>query len=403
MKHFILFILALLFSGTMGLGDVSKEFSQILTIPNAVEVDGSQFKIAQPEIIMPNSPKESISFEISSSNTVLPIPKNMVGSHILLAPGINIVNNMPHAIKIESDTLIPELIRVDGQVLQPQVDKHSQSRESKCILIEPRMNAIFAIEAKLFWQNNKLQFSGTSVGGSWFFEDIQSGTYKIQFTYRRSLGGFSCSEKETQILTKEENWVKQGDTRSVTLRLVKPVATDPSAVELDGVLFKTVISQPVLTIPENKPNVATDVQLGMLLINNTLKPIRVPQNPPKAGLERLDGGELRGGCLSDSLSRPQKFEEVIVKPGESIELLVNGKLLWANKNLRIIMSDSPLDFCFYDELMPGNYQFSLWYNIPNTEIYSEDSFTERISRLQDIWTGLVVTPFGKFRLVEQLT
>lgn len=376
---------------------------------NTVEIDNNLFQrekkqvqSGQPEIIMPSLQNESFSFEISWPNTVLPVPENKSGADIILTPNIQVTNNTAHLVQIESDTFIPELIRANGQVLQPQVDSHLPPKNPECIFIKPRMNTLIGIQAKLSWQNDRLRLSGSNVGKVWFFNDLKPETYQMRFTYRRSLEGVSCSGKETSQLRRgEDNWVKQGDTRSVTLRLVTPTATDSSAVEVDGIRFKTVILKPVLTIPENQPNSTTLLQLGIRLTNNTPKSISFPQTQLRAALKRVDGSEVRQGCVSDSSSQPQKIERVLVQPKETATILSEGKLLWIENRLQIRMSDSFFDFCFYDNLKPGIYQVQIGYNILIEELSSEDSLTNPIVRLQDIWNGLVVTPPADLRLVQK--
>lgn len=138
--------------------------------PNAVKIDGIQI--------------ETI---LSQTSVVIPDKENDIQTAVPL--GMKILNKTRTAFHFDFfDTLIPQMIKADGQILPRTFGSHQlqSSTEAHYPLANPREFVTFFPNAKLFWFNGELCLKiAIECGGFYYFRNLQSGEYLIRFVYSK--------------------------------------------------------------------------------------------------------------------------------------------------------------------------------------------------------------------------
>jgi hypothetical protein len=391
MKHFALFLLALILSGVMALSHVSAG----ATTPSDIGIT----RVTELKSVdLPDSKTvegEGISMNISVPYFILPIPEKKLDISSPLSFVVSIANNTQNFIRADNDTLIPELVGQDGRSLPLQKARDRQSnRRSLCGLVEPGTTKLFR-SGVLTWNNNKLQLKGDAgLGYFWYFDELKPGEYQLRFIYHSPGGKVSCYDVEKQKpMTVKGLGRGQGATNFIPIRVVQPVSINRNTVEVDGIRFEIFMPERVLTIPSNQPNVTTPVKLSLRISNKTATSFRFQQLNTTLQIRGQDGKKLRwkgrgGGNLLAGSNCP------LVEPGENVTFGLDAKLFWENNLLLLGRSERSGGFRYFDEIKPGKYQIKIWY-YPGV---SEVSCTQDLSG--DTWKGLGATPFVEFNLVE---
>ncbi|HLO50898.1 MAG TPA: hypothetical protein VK211_20955, partial [Kamptonema sp.] len=250
--------------------------------------------------------------------------------------------------------------------------------------------------AKLFWRNNQLQLH-FKPGHTWFFNALQPGLYWLRF-----IGSdLTSSELSSDLEKREEIGSKQATTQFVNLRIVEPTGTDKNAVEVDGVIFETLIPEKILNVPPTQQGAYTPVQIGIRITNNTSTPYSfslfatlIPQ------LVGANAQVLRGDYLRTIELRPKESNFPLIMPFESVTFFPDARLLYFKGiPFRLSIAAGDGGYWIFDGLNLGNYQIKLMYKNKATvkEIYGLESTSVRL--MQGLWTGLVSTPYVKFFLV----
>ncbi|MBN3871260.1 hypothetical protein [Nostoc sp. JL33] len=393
---------------------------------NFFERDGIHLRIWEPNII------------------VLPIPENRSDSSIsveIVEIKVYLINNTPNPCHLNpNQTLIPELLTSDGQVLQGQIIldepvdelqknippqsgfriwlrqfishlaqllKRSETRVFDPRLIDSGLHIPFTLALRLIWQNNRLQFQVINspryspiifslLDKSWFFDGLQLGKYQLRFIW----GNVGNSESSSDPQTREIVSAVQLATQFVNLRLVEPVDHN-SAIEVDGIRFETLMPERVLTLPEKKHGIKTRMELGIRITNNTPTAVRfsffatiIPQLLGADGQLHLQGYYRRG------TKRPLESDFPLVMPGENVNFFPYSFLYWRKRDqfiLNIEAGDG--GYWSFDALKAGVYQIRLTYNNKDkiTEIYDRE--TMNMNLIEGIFMGIVSTPKVEFRLV----
>lgn len=133
------------------------------------------------------------------------------------------------------------------------------------------------------------------------------------------------------------------------------------AVDLDGVVFQTWVSEREWVAPPNAPNAYTPIATGIRVTNNTQEPVRV--NLPSGIFPNLIGlDDSSHGSGASSLPRLALTEAdyPLVPPSASIILSREGKLYWSNNRL---VAESGVDDYgnewFFGDLQVGG-EYLLW-------------------------------------------
>lgn len=189
-------------------------------------------------------------------------------------------------------------------------------------------------------------------------------------------------------------------------------SNNPNVVEVDGVQFKTVVSQTVLTIPEAKRGVYTPVKLGIHITNNTPISFYFSSYVYSMFPELIapDGQVIVTGLHSERINPPIESDYVLVVPGESVTFSRDAFLFWIQnrkkKRDRKLTLNIPFpceDIYAFRPLYPGTYQFQFKYRESREGMKDFSHFIESTrleTILQNLWIGEVLTPLVEIRLVE---
>ena len=183
-------------------------------------------------------------------------------------------------------------------------------------------------------------------------------------------------------------------------------SSDNNAVEVDGVRFETILSNPVLSIPVKKANSNgyTSVELGIKITNATPSPLYfsgyttlIPE------LLEPDGQMREWGRNSNILIGPSESNFLLAMPGKSVTFFPYTILFGRRSNQSELAIESGDGSVWVSgELKPGKYQFRFSYQkifYPRGEIiYRQQEIEQKL--LEQVWFGRVDTPFVELHLVK---
>lgn len=354
---------------------------------NTVEQKGIDIEIWEPDIL------------------VISVPNNSTNVTRFVEIHLEITNNTPRLFPFIDKYLSPEVFTVDGKEIRPQQtsDRPTTTNYYKGIAIPQNRAIVRSFMAKLFWQNNCLQFqtslfyaTTTIIGAekTYLFQPLRLGTYQLRFIYLSPGHNFLLKDSPTgEIIRVEESERSLFASPAMNLQLIEPVPHHNHRVEVDGMCFETLVPEPSLRVPLTASSAKIPVQIGMKITNNTSTPFRfilfdtlIPQLIGENGMiPRLDCGGSLGWVI------PQESDLQLVKPGESITLFLKASLTrQANNLLSLIISGGGRSCWKFNDLAFGTYQIQLTYR----------SLTEKLEFLcEDLWMGMVNTPFVEFTLI----
>lgn len=356
---------------------------------NTFKAKGISLKILEPDII------------------VLPIPQNPKSVDTFGRIEIDIINNTSIPFPFIYSRLIPELVTPNGIILKPQkpIGRQIKPGEYDGILIPPKRIFNVFLNARLFGKNKLLQLRAkffkysealTSADNFWVFEALELGTYKLRCIYNSSSSSeelLDFDSTATGDTGKKVLGIEFLTTPFVNLRLVEPVGVDQKAVEVNGIRFETVLPEQIFSIPLNQSDVEIPVRIGMQITNNASTPFRFCSFdtliPELAGVDGLIPPQSSGGSAGWVSPRETDFQLVI--PGECMTFFANAYLeCQATGLLKLIVPGGGRACWSFNELKLGKYQIQLTYRTPTAE--SDVLF-------EDLWMGMVHTPFREFCLV----
>ena len=150
---------------------------------NAIEIDGIQLET----ILSPTS----INIPDKANNIETPVDI-----------GMKITNQTQTAFKFDFfDTLIFQIIRVDGQTIRKGFGSHQlqSPQERHYPLIKPGKSTTFFPNTKLFWFNDELCLKiAIQSGGFDYFQNLQPGEYWIRFVYRKKNNFFKIRNHQNK-------------------------------------------------------------------------------------------------------------------------------------------------------------------------------------------------------------
>jgi hypothetical protein len=221
----------------------------------------------------------------------------------------------------------------------------------------------------------------------WTINDIKPGTYQLRFIYR------------TNIETSAGVEIVRLYTQFINLRLIETIATNKNSVEVDGIRFETLVPQQLLTIPQKQPDAITSVQFGLRVTNGSLIPYRFNFHGLKPEIQNMNGLSLYRVYNTNATFGLDESHFLLAMPGETLTYFVDGQLRWSVDSHQIVMQgrDSIGGYWSFQTLNPGKYRLRFTYT------GSSQSSLTRVLRgvvIEDLWTGIVPTPFIEFRLAE---
>jgi hypothetical protein len=261
--------------------------------------------------------------------------------------------------------------------------------------------------AKLFWQNNLLKLQATIAYSSevpinldyfWSFEPLQVGTYQLRFTYLSPKGEFLFFDAHTVEISQVQASVTSLLTTSwVSLQLLESVGFSNSAIEVDSISFETVVPERIWKISRSELSDAnSSIQIGLCITNNAPIPQRFCSYttliPALVGADSLIVGQNLGGG-SHGWVAPQESDFYLVMPGESVTFFVSAYIEKQTDGLlNLIIHGTGYGYWLLKGLTLGVYQLRLAYR---SLIHPFE-----IGLFEDLWKGVVHTPFVKFCLVQ---
>lgn len=406
------------------IGRVANMTSFDSTDSNSLEASGIQVEIVNPnQMLFPTR--------------VYPIPKNQLGVTTNMEFTMRIINNTLNPFRLNPyQTFIPELLTADGQALQklvaanelvnnthtnenflsqqdwladlnPNIAPIQQPHETKKFAqweVKPELPTITSLTAKLSWHNNLLLLKIPTVprfllnsDNIWCFNLIESGSYQLRFILNANHETTPIVEsKSNEVKTAQQSGSEVVATPWVNLRLVQPIATDSSAIEIDGLQFKVEMPETVLTIPPRLPGVKTPVKLGIRVTNNTLTKLRFEQlDSLDLTLIGDDGKEIQFTSDLMRLWVGKGPDHYLAQPGDSAFFVLDGTLSWHFNQLQLAIPNKAGGLYYFRNLKPGTYQLGLVYHVSELRA---THLKEQV--LEKIWAGWIAMPFVKFRLVN---
>jgi hypothetical protein len=178
---------------------------------------------------------------------------------------------------------------------------------------------------------------------------------------------------------------------------------DSNAVERNGIRLEILVPDRVWRIPE-KQDATTPVRIGFQITNNTPYPIRFPPLDPllvfPLEIVDVDGNLLRRSGGRGMLLKSPQLACPLVQPRESLTFFLKAELFWQNNQLLFGGNDG-LGGGWTFRIGPGNYQIRLAYVNSRALLFCDEPQTGMMTNLtRGIWTGQIVTPFVKFRVLQ---
>lgn len=343
---------------------------------NAPVVDGVKIELYEPNLV------------------VLPIPENHPGRITYLELAIWITNNrLSPFIFNPSQRLSPQLISPDGQILKRQESKGKWFKtELDGLRIPPKDYRVFHLLARLCWRNRSLQLQffifPPQLKQFWTFGELKPDNYQLRLV-----------ERDTNKVPMNESRLA---TQFVNLRLVQPVESQRQAVEVDGLLFETLVSESVVSIPADRPDDLKSIKLGIRVTNNGVVPHRLLFFYIMPELLDENGEQIRRDSGSNATYFPRVCDCIWIEPGDNFSFFREGKLSGNGTNLRVSGREKSGGFWSFPHLKPNTYQFRFAYqNKNNRVLLSYAEYDEQI--VEDVWTGKVYTPYVNIRVIDART
>lgn len=410
----------------VGIWRVANMTSGESTDSNAVEANGIHIEIANPN---PRLFPTRVYF----------IPKNQLGLTTPVEFTMRIINNTSNPFRLNPyQTFIPELLTADGQALQKQIasdepvtntqtnenfssaqqdwladlnpniapiQQPCETRKFAQWEVKPELPTITFITAKLSWHNNLLQLKIPTVprfllnsNNIWCFNLIESGSYQLRFVLNTNHETTPIVEsKSNEVKTAQQSGSEVVATPWVNLRLVQPIATDSSAIEIDSLQFKVEMPETVLTIPPRLSGTQIPVKLGIRVTNNTLTKFRFEQlDSLDVTLIGDDGKEIKftSDLMRLSVGKGPKYYSV--QPQESEFFVLDGMLAWNFNQLQLAIPNKAGGFYYFGYLKPGKYQIGLRYKVSELKA----AYLNKQVLEEKVWAGWITMPFVDFRLVN---
>ncbi|OUL35527.1 hypothetical protein BV372_10780 [Nostoc sp. T09] len=358
---------------------------------NTFKVDGIHIEIWEPNLI------------------VLPVPNTTENANISLQITICITNNALSSFPFFCDKLSPEILASSGQVIHPQKLINAQITPSidNSIAIPSKKTLLCYLIAKLSIQNNLFQLQwnictsfqfSTNTHHTWYLDTFQLGIYQLRLIYNSPSGELIVKDRQTgDNILLESYLIDPIITTFVNVQFVEPVETDRKAVEVNGIRFETIVPENIWRISlSNLFEVSPSVEIGIRITNNssiserfcsytTLIPVLLGEN----GL--ILGQQLGGGSTGWVGSKESDYH--LVKPQESVTFFVTAHIEGRTDGLlNLIVNGTGYGYWSLEGLKLGIYQLQLTYraltNPPDGGLF------------EDLWKGMVHTPFVEFCLIQ---
>ncbi|MDY7012525.1 MAG: hypothetical protein SVX43_02795 [Cyanobacteriota bacterium] len=170
------------------------------------------------------------------------------------------------------------------------------------------------------------------------------------------------------------------------------------AIEVDGISFKTLVPKTVWRIPAREEGAYTPVKLGARIKNNSAEAYRFTRFSLRAEIVRLDRFMQRKSIGHPvRLSEPDNSLAPLLKPGESVEFILDGRLYWQDDQLNLDIRDGS-GWTF--RIWPLSLEENLLRFIHKRELPEVTVYNPNQNIIQGLWAGQAITNFVRILLVE---
>jgi len=177
---------------------------------------------------------------------------------------------------------------------------------------------------------------------------------------------------------------------------------ESKVTEVDGIGFKTILSNIKALAPLKKEESQTEVQLGIYITNNGQTPFRFSQfRTLTPEIVEASGQVLQRIFLRRRRLRPQEWHFPLVLPGESVALLPHSRLIYRQSNWRLNIACGDGGYNNLDFLERKTYYLKFLYQncLEVERLQNRGSEGTDTKMLKNIWIGKVITPPLEFSLM----
>jgi hypothetical protein len=184
------------------------------------------------------------------------------------------------------------------------------------------------------------------------------------------------------------------------------MATQPNAVEIDGIKFQILLAKGEFTVPRCK-FLGSRKPVGIRIINNTPKPFyfNIHGNPTPE-ITTMDGEIIFGGYWSDWVRECYTYDFCLANPGGAITFFPKCSL-WQEE-------DNQFTFIMQQGYETGSYwmfklnaldiyRIRFVYANSLNKIRAYDLKTQKSKQIENLWTGVASTPFVELRIEQANT
>jgi hypothetical protein len=203
MKHFSVFLLALVLSAVGALGDMPRGFGRPSDVYMGMLANLTSVESTDKNVIE----RDGIKLETLVPERVLTIPKNERSAYTPVRFGLRLTNQTSTPVRFSWGSFTPELIRLNGQVIPFEALQISivLLKEFDFPLVMPQESVTLFWEGKLNWGDNELQLQlPDKYSRLWYFRGFQPGIYQIRFAY-----AFSSAEANRGYYDSETREIRQ--------------------------------------------------------------------------------------------------------------------------------------------------------------------------------------------------
>lgn len=171
-------------------------------------------------------------------------------------------------------------------------------------------------------------------------------------------------------------------------------------VAVDGISFGTVVSEPVLKIPENRSGVLKPIRLGIRITNNTSESVRFSLIDLTPEFINFNDESLFAGGVQFRLVTIRKRNFPLLLPKESFSFFWDGGFFWNENMLRLIIDDVNHGRSWsFGGFNPGISRVRFKYNYDyEGEYYDED--VRELRQLKGVIKGSFVTNWAEINLIQ---
>ena len=177
---------------------------------------------------------------------------------------------------------------------------------------------------------------------------------------------------------------------------------DINSVEVDGIHFEIVASNPILKIPGNRLRTYThtDTKIGIRITNNTSTLFQFPRYFSLfPTILTHDDKSVRLGRAPGGFWGSNEPVCQLAKPGDSLIFLQDVGLSLVNNQLQLSVGDRYSGFQIAYNINPGLYRLKFTYNSDPVKLCNSITETNEFGLIPRTWQGEIVTPSLEFRIV----